>query len=240
MQEEGEVFFNVIKNIPQHGICSPFNLHSYRKATIFMTCTCDVCLEVCYPWNEVAYCIKCTRYSHRKCMRSRKNVCERSLGASPSQIFSPAQMQSSKNDDFLFLKYALEYDLDFWPKKFHDVYNAAMKAKARYHFDGVIKIPKSSSSSTPLVVIISNALIGMLSNTKSFVYFLCVSLHKTVVNCVANLTNYKLCLQTGRQCLNTITSYIMECTSPMMPSKRRSTSLPDILLTDFCLTRRWT
>ena len=71
-----EEIFNVIKHIHIHGLCSPTNYHSYRKANFFITSIqCSKCHIKLYNWNDVVSCIKCHSYCHRSCMRNQQEVC---------------------------------------------------------------------------------------------------------------------------------------------------------------------
>lgn len=204
-EDDGQVFFNVIKSIPANGICSPFNFHSYRSVNLFVTCRCVVCDVSGFPWNDMTYCIKCYKYCHRVCMRSRKVICDGHQGitSSSGSIVDKKLNQSSKTSptDDSFLKYSLLYDSNFWSSRFEEVLTNARKGKTYLQFD----IPFSMSTTYDQTKVLSKE----FRQSKSLLRHLCHTMHKIFLLATQSIDNHVLILESGRKCLDTIGRFVV-------------------------------
>jgi hypothetical protein len=89
---------DIIRSIPLQGLQSPFNSHAFRSVTVFLPAACMVCHVLMYTWTDVVSCVKCNRYSHRSCMRSKDVLCARfahRAGSSSSSSSAFASMTPS-------------------------------------------------------------------------------------------------------------------------------------------------
>lgn len=67
---------DVITFIPKHGICSPYNYHSFTRVDFYLPTPCLMCNQVMYPIiHQTTMCVKCLQYCHRQCMRKRRHKC---------------------------------------------------------------------------------------------------------------------------------------------------------------------
>lgn len=203
-----EVFINVIKSIPINGIHNPYNFHSYRSVTLFITCKCIVCDLTCFAWNDVTYCIKCHKYCHRSCMRSRRVICENYQGITSSSI--KIDNQNPQPSDDCFLKYSLLFDTNFWQSRFNEVLVNARDSNKYIPFE------------IPYSVVINDqtkVLSRELRNQKSLLIHICHSMHKIFMLATHSIDNHKLILESGRKCMDIVGRYVVS-------------TLPDILQYD--------